>query len=245
MTDGVHALDPIPPEDQIRHADFTQPWARGEAIQPLTTEVLVRRSLEFSSSGFITIISIIQGCALGLLAQQAFDKRTMLVAFHSATLLMVFVTVFYFYMTLSILLRWAPSFLDAFLPFAIGGLEIPPAFFLGNPAAWSAWLAAFWLFTSFGLLITIKWAPPSHFGGDLIAHGMMHRLLWEVQIVTGVGGFLSGVVAVVTALMPDGTVPAAFGVCIILATVGGVVVGIEKNAARIHRHYGVNRPAFN
>jgi len=245
VTDGIHPFDNLPPDDQIHDAASTRSWARGEAIQPLTTEVLIRRSLEFSSSGFITIISIIQGVALGLLAQQAFDKRTLLVAFQSATLLMVFVAVFYFYMTLSILLRWAPSFLDAFLPFAIGGLEIPPAFFLGSSAPWSAWLAAFWLFTSVGLLITIKWAPPSHFGGDLIAHGIMHRLLWELQIVTAVGGTLSGVVAVVTTLVPNGTIPAAVGVCVILSTVAGVVAGIEKNAARIHRHYGVNRPAFN
>jgi hypothetical protein len=148
-------------------------------------------------------------------------------------------------MTLSILLRWAPSFLDAFLPFAIGGLEIPPAFFLGNPAPWSAWLAAFWLFTSGGLLITIKWAPPSHFGGDLLAHGMMRKLLWELQIVTAVGGTFSGIVAVMAALFPSGAVPSVVGVLAILATVSGVVASFEKNTSRIHRYYGVNRPPFN
>jgi hypothetical protein len=245
VTDGVDTFNPLLREDQIDRAASIPPWGRGEAIQPLTTEVLIRRSLEVSSSGFITVISIIQGVALGLLAQQAFEKRTMLVAFQSFTLLMVFVAVFYFYMTLSILLRWAPSFLDAFLPFAIGGLEIPPAFFLGDAAPWTAWLATFWLFTSIGVLITIKWAPASHFGGDPIAHGMMHRLLWELQIVTAIGGVLSGVVAVVTTSVPHGAVPAAIGVCVSLATVGGVVAAIEKNAARIHRYYGVNRPAFN
>jgi hypothetical protein len=130
-----------------------EPARRGEAIQPLTTKVLIERSLEFSSYGFITIISIIQGVALGLLAQKTFEKPSMLVGIRSATLLLVFVAVFYFYMTLSILLRWAPSFLDAFLPFAIGSIEISPAFFLDDAAAWSAWLAAFWLFTSFGILM--------------------------------------------------------------------------------------------
>jgi hypothetical protein len=245
VTDGVDTLNLLPSEDQRHRTAAVHTWARGEAIQPLTTEVLIRRSLEFSASGFLTIISIIQGVALGLLAQQAFEKRTVLVAFQSVALLMVFVAVFYFYMTLSILLRWAPSFLDAFLPFAIGGLEIPPAFFLGNPGPWAAWLAIFWLFTSAGVLITIKWAPPSHFGGDPIAHGMMHRLLWELQIVTIIGGVLSGIVAVVTTAVPHGAVPAAIEVCIVLATVGGVVAAIERNSARIHRYYGVNRPAFN
>ncbi|MET0424820.1 MAG: hypothetical protein ABW046_13140 [Actinoplanes sp.] len=229
------------PEDQV----VTQSWARGEAIQPMTTEVLVRRSLEFSASGFITIISIIQGVTLGLLAQQTFEKRTLLVGFHSVAMLMVLVAVFYFYMTLSILLRWAPSFLDAFLPFAIGALEIPPAFFLGKPMAWSAWLAAFWLFTSAGVLLTIKWTPPSHFGGDLVAHRLMHRLLWEVQITAAIGGILSGAVAAATVLMPGSSLPAVLGVLVVLATVAGVVAAVEKNAARIHRHYGVNRPAFN
>jgi hypothetical protein len=245
VTDGLRALRPLTPEDQIQRPALTQSWARGEAIQPMTTDVLIRRSLEFSSSGPSTIISIIQGVALGLLAQQALDKRTTLVVFHSATLLMVFVAVFYFYMTLNILLRWAPSIIDAFIPFAVGGLEIPPAFFLGSPTPWSAWLGAFWLFTSGALLLTIKWAPPSHFGGDPIAHGMLRRLLWELQIVTAVGGALLGIGAVATTLLPNEKALSAAGVVVTLATVVGVVASIERNASLIHRHYGVNRPPFN
>jgi hypothetical protein len=42
----------------------------GEAVEPLNTQVLIRRSLEFSSTGFITIISIIQGVALGTPGQR-------------------------------------------------------------------------------------------------------------------------------------------------------------------------------
>ena len=137
---------------------------RGEAIQALTRDVLIRRSLEVSPNGFITIISIIQGVALALLAQNTFPKPSMLVSLQSITLLLVFVSVFYYYLTMSVLLRWAPSFLDCFLPFAIAGLEIPPAFFLGDVSSWCTWLAAFWFFTMTGLWITAKWSPPSYSG---------------------------------------------------------------------------------
>ena len=79
--------------------------SRGEAIQGLTHDVLIRRSLEVSPNGFITIISIIQGVALALLAQNAFAKPSALVIVQSVTLMMVFVAVFYFYLTMSVMLR--------------------------------------------------------------------------------------------------------------------------------------------
>ncbi len=44
--------------------DLVESAGRGEAIQALTRDVLIRRSLEVSPNGFITIISIIQGVAL-------------------------------------------------------------------------------------------------------------------------------------------------------------------------------------
>src|SRR4051812_864780 len=161
---------------------------RGGAIQALTHDVLVARSLELSSSGFITIISIIQGVALALLAQNTFEDPSALVYLQSVALLLVLVNVFYFYLTICVLLRWAPSFLDAFLPFGVAGLEIPPAFFLGEGAAWNVWLGAFWFFTSAGLYVTMKWSPPSHFGHDRKAHRLLHQWLWELKLITGVSG---------------------------------------------------------
>ena len=219
---------------------------RGGAIQALTHDVLVARSLELSSSGFITIISIIQGVALALLAQNTFAGPTPLIYLQSLALLLVLVTVFYFYLTVCVLLRWAPSFLDAFLPFGIAGLEIPPAFFLGAGTAWNAWLGAFWVFTSVGLHLTINWSPPSHFGHDRKAHRLLHQWLRELRLITLAGGTITLALAWLAHLQSgDSRWWGAVGALIALATVGLVVARTEIRSSQIHQHFGVNRPPFN
>jgi hypothetical protein len=265
----VRRADPRPPgcspparhsfaERSTRHAPAELPFPggvvdpgvpapeRGGAIQALTHDVLVARSLELSSSGFITIISIIQGVALALLAQNTFAGPTPLIYLQSLALLLVLVTVFYFYLTVCVLLRWAPSFLDAFLPFGIAGLEIPPAFFLGAGTAWNAWLGAFWVFTSGGLQMTIKWSPPSHFGHDRKAHRLLHQWLRELKLITITGGTATLALAYLSHLQPGGQRWwGAAGALVALATVALVVARTEIRSSQIHHHFGVNRPPFN
>jgi hypothetical protein len=222
------------------------PAERGGAIQALTHDVLVARSLEISSSGFITIISIIQGVALALLAQNTFADPSPLVYLQSVTLLLVLVTVFYFYLTVAVLLRWAPSYLDAFLPFGIAGLEIPPAFFLGDVAAWNAWLGAFWAFTSAGLYITIKWSPPSHFGRERQAHRILHQWLRELKRITVAGGVIMVALGYLAHSLAGGHAWwGAGGAIVALVTVGLVVARTEIRSSQIHSYFGVNRPPFN
>ncbi|MEU4236232.1 hypothetical protein [Actinoplanes sp. NPDC026619] len=219
---------------------------RGEAIQALTRDVLIRRSLEVSPNGFITIISIIQGVALALLAQNTFPRPTLLVSLQSITLLLVFVSVFYYYLTMSVLMRWAPSFLDCFLPFAIAGLEIPPAFFLGDVSSWCTWLAAFWFFTMAGLWITGKWSPPSHFGEALPAHDLFHKYLRELRGATGVGGLAVLLCGLLAAFDPwHKGLWGTLGAGVVLGTVGMIVYRTEMRASQIHAYFGVNRPPFN
>jgi hypothetical protein len=184
--------------------------------------------------------------ALALLAQNTFAGPSPLVYLQSVALLMVLVNVFYFYLTICVLLRWAPSFLDAFLPFGIAGMEIPPAFFLGDGAAWNAWLGAFWIFTAGGLLLTEKWSPPSHFGQDRRAHRLLHTWLRELQLTTVTGGSVMIVLAWLAHLKVGD--PRGWGVAgafVALATVCLVVARTEIRSSQIHHHFGVNRPPFN
>jgi len=219
---------------------------RGDAIQPLTRDVLIRRSLEVSPNGFITIISIIQGVALALLAQNTFPRATLLVGLQSIALLLVFVSVFYYYLTMSVLVRWAPSFLDCFLPFAIAGLEIPPTFFLGDVNSWCTWLAAFWFFTAAGLWITAKWAPPSHFGGSGKAHELFQSYLRELRMTTIGGGLAVLLLGLIAAGDPwHRALWGVLGAIVVLATVGLIVARTELRASQIHAYFGVNRPPFN
>lgn len=219
---------------------------RGEAIETLTHDVLVRRSLEVSANGFITIVSIIQGVALALLAEKTFDNPNLLVVVQSVVLLLIFVCVFYWYMTLSVLIRWAPSFMDCFLPFAIAGLEIPAAFFLGDARAWNLWLAMLWSGLAVGLWITKKWTPPSHFGEARDAHRMFIDLARELQMTSGVGALAVGFCGIFAYL--DWTHQLFWGLAgaaCVLATIAVVVLRTENGAARIHERFGVSRPPFN
>ncbi|MEU8817398.1 hypothetical protein [Actinoplanes sp. NPDC048796] len=245
----VNPRDFIPVAARPSHAAPVYPGdlpERGEAIQALTREVLIRRSLEVSPTAFITIISIIQGVALGLLAENAFDRPGLLVAVQAVTMLLVLVTVFYFYLTISILLRWAPSFLDCLLPFGIAGMEIPGAFFLGNVHAWNLWLGAFWFGTFIGLWITKKWSPPSHFGTEVDAHRTLHDMLHELRLTAGTGALAVGWCGLFALLMPAGQLFwGLLGAGMVLATVTMVVARTELRSSQIHAHYGVNRPPFN
>ncbi|MCU7726368.1 hypothetical protein ODJ79_21780 [Actinoplanes sp. KI2] len=230
----------------IEYEEEVKDAGRGEAIQGLTRDVLIHRSLEVSPNGFITIVSIIQGVALALLAQNTFEKPSVLVVAQSVALMMIFVVVFYFYLTMSVMLRWAPSFLDSFLPFAIAGLEIPPAFFLGNAAGWSMWLAALWFVIVAGLWTTAKWSPPSHFGRRRLAHTRWHQLQHELQLSASCGGFAVAFCGLLAAAVPAGRL--AFGLLstlTVLVTVGVVVWRIEIRSAQIHSIYRVHRPPFN
>ena len=222
----------------------SRPPVRGEAIQALNRDVLIQRSLEVSPSGFITIISIIQGVALALLAQNTFPHPNLLQALQSITMMLVFVTVFYFYLTQSVLIRWAPSIVDCSTPFLVAGLEIPPAYFLGDPVAWNAWQALFWSLTTCGVWITAKWTPRTHFGRVPIAHKTFQQLLTEIRLACLAGSFGAALCALI-AYQGSRLLGGVGGVVVILGTIATVVARTELRASQIHARYGVNRPPFN
>jgi hypothetical protein len=208
--------------------------------------VLVRRSLEISSNCFITVVSILQGVALAILADNTFKNPSPLVYFHSVCLLLVLVGVFYTYVNMSIMLRWAPSFLDSFLPFMIAGLEIPPAYFLGHVAAWNTWLGALWLGGAAGFFINIRWSPASHFGREIQAHRIFHRMYSELTLTSLCCGLAMCVFGVGAHLYPAAR-PwfGVAGVITVLATMATFVARTEIRSSQIHERFGVHRPPFN
>ncbi|WP_433306062.1 hypothetical protein ACQP2F_19770 [Actinoplanes sp. CA-030573] len=174
----------------------------GGALEPITGEVLKRRSLEVSSTSFTTIISIILGVALALLAQNTFPRLSPLVSLQSACLLLLFVCTFHYFLSMSVVLRWAPSFMDCSSPFIITSLEIPPAYFLGQVSAWSGWIAVLFLFVAAGVSSTVKYSPICHFGGDRRAQKMLHATLLEITAALLTGAFLLGAIAVLARALP-------------------------------------------
>lgn len=238
---------PSPRHSYIIPAEAPVPEVvRGDGIQALSHDVLIRRSLEISPGGFVTIVSIIQGVALALLAENTFDKPSLLAGVQSVATLLIFVVVFYWYLTMSVLLRWAPSFLDSFLPFGYAALEIPPAFFVGDARAWNLWLALFWSGTMACMAITRRWSPRSHFGDHVEAHRILHRLLRELQTMAGITALAVGLCGVFAYL--DWTNQLFWGLTgsiIVLFTVGVIIARTEVCSSQIHAHFGVHRPPFN
>ena len=225
--------------------EFERP-VLGGALEALSGEVLKRRSLEISSTSFITIISIILGVALALLAEKTFASPRPLVGLQSACMLLLFVCTFYYYLSISIMLRWAPSFADCALPFIITSFEIPPTYFLGRVAGWDAWLAILFLLISIGVGSTIKWSPICHFGGDQDAQEMLHRLLRDLSIILVTGALFVGSLGLVAHLVQAGELWLGLCSCgAVLATLGAIVARMEIQLSRIHAYYGVNRPPFN
>jgi hypothetical protein len=219
---------------------------RGGALQPLNHDVLVRRSLEISSTCFTTIISILQGVALAILADNTFENPSPLVFMHSFCLLLVLVGIFYTYVNMSIMLRWAPSFLDSFVPFMIAGLEIPPAYFLGHAAAWNSWLSALWLGAAGGFYINIKWSPASHFGKEIQAHRTFHRMYHELMLTSLACGLAMGFLGIGAHLYPGGAAWWGIaGVVMVLGTLATFVARTEIRSAQIHEYFGIHRPPFN
>jgi hypothetical protein len=218
----------------------------GGALEALNGDVLRRRSLEVSSTSFTTIISIILGVALALVAQNTFPSPSPLAGLQSVCMLLLFVCTFYYFLSVSIMLRWAPSFMDCAMPFVIASLEIPPAYFLGRVVAWNAWLAILFLVIAMGVGSTIIWSPLSHFGGDPHAQGMLHRLFRELSVVLIAGALSVGTLGLLAQLVPAGKMWWGFGSCgAVLATLGMIVARMEIRLSRIHAYYGVNRPPFN
>ncbi|GIM91163.1 hypothetical protein [Paractinoplanes toevensis] len=218
----------------------------GGALEALSGEILKKRSLEISSTSFVTIISIILGVALALLAEKTFPFPRPLVAAQSACMLLLFVCTFYYFLSISIILRWAPSFADCAQPFIITSLEIPPTYFLGRVTGWDACLAILFVFVAAGVGSTVMWSPVSHFGGDRKAQRMLHRIFREVAVIFGTGALSLASIGLAAHFAQAGKMWWGFGSCaVVLATLGALVARMEIQLSRIHAYYGVNRPPFN
>lgn len=227
---------------------------RGEPLEPLDAGVLKGRSLETSPSGYLSIVSIIQGAGFAFLVESLFERFTFISAFHAVAIMCVLVLVFHYYTILSILLRWATSILDSVLPFVIGGLEIPPVFLLGKSDVWSYWVAAFWFSIAFGAVTTKLWSPPGHFGADKQDQTTKQWAAWEhfaaLLKLTLVVGLCSGLIVLVCGLVARYYIGSATSMVILssLATIGGVLaiaIPMEWKLSRIYNCYGVPRSLFN
>jgi len=214
-----------------------------DTIEPLSSEVLKRRVVEIFPAGYLTIIAIIQGVALGAAIvttqQQLLDQRSTTNRFTvEAQALAVFVAIVVIthrYLVLTIDDRWAPTIFDTLIPYALGVGEITTAVAIGRNAAW--WIAVSALFlAAIGTYVhtyirspRMSFPPGNH-------KSMLIRMSYCAALVT-----YSITVAVLAA---NGIIPGWLNIILPCVTIiGAIAVAIngERSQNRLYDAYGIPR----
>jgi hypothetical protein len=157
-------------------------------MESLDRAKLIQRTLEISPTGYITIISILQGVAAAILADRAYqvvkahNASQVLVWTQVVAVLLILTIVFHFYTATSVFTRWAPSFLDAFIPFCIGAVEIPPSYLVGSALWWPLVVGGLCVVAVAGLGSTVRATPKDHFANKR-AHAQFITMIKEVSAV--------------------------------------------------------------
>jgi hypothetical protein len=125
-----------------------------------------RSMLSSFPSVYLTTISIIQGVALGILAQQTFSgvhgnlRETFPFALASLVTIMV---ISYEYTWFVGMFRWPPRVWDTLVPFLLGFAEAAPMFFLRDAKMWWLWTAVFCIVGALAFVNTLSRCRSSMF----------------------------------------------------------------------------------
>lgn len=169
----------------------------GDILEALTTEILRKRTVDIFPAGYLTVMAIIQGVALGLLLQQLLGAGGVFESQHPVILIsqgiasfLAIVVASYEYLWFTTIMRWTPTFLDTLVPYLLGVAEIVPVLLLGRFRWW--WICTVVLFAVGGLAFwhTIWRSSPGMFEDPRPAAQSSHgshpgypgllRLLWKL-----------------------------------------------------------------
>jgi len=167
-------------------------------------------------SVYLTMISIIQGVALGILASQinrlifhpeqgsTMIRHWLLVAPYCIFSFMSILIVAYQYSWFIGLFKWSPAFWDIFFPFSLGLTEILPMFFLNKPAGWMLCTSVFSFMGVLAWRNTLIHCNSSAFGQKKKAMVRTIKLLILNIKIALMAGFSLGIPAVfIVLLSPD------------------------------------------
>lgn len=256
---GMHATpkqaQPLldPPSETPQPCGIAEPSGKPDpraAMEPLDREKLVARTSEVSPTGFLTIISVLQGIAAGILANNASkvieqgSHVETLVWLQTVAVLAILVFVFHFYTATSPFTRWPPSFLDSLIPFIVGGCEIPPTFFLGTTAAWCYSVAALCGIAAGGLITTGISTTEDHFR-NVDAHARFRQILVQVgSVAICTGALVSACVPLADHTDAGPLLGGLVAASAVILAVGIMATTMERALCYIYDKYGVARPFF-
>ncbi len=177
--------------------------------------ILRKRVAELFPGGYLTLIAIIQGVALGVLLNsvnsQVFSASTPLHRLTAAAqafgVLAAIVIITHRYFLLTATVRWGPTVLDTFFPYALGVGEVSAALLIGNNAGWWAAVSVLFLAAVSSFAHTLARATDEMFGGlDLLRAQFRHAIKLQLRNCS-VLAVLSGAIVPVTIYT---TLPSAF-----------------------------------
>lgn len=221
----------------------------GDALEVLDREVLRARSVQTFPTAYVTLLSIVQGIALGVLAtafvpQLQEDNVADIFSLASEALATatVIVVVFYNYVWFLLIFRWSPGALDTVIPFTLGIGEISLSSTIGLHSFWILLLAVMQVIGALAFVHTLWRASPRMFSERRTLRDTT-RLLRILIFILGAGAALALIVYVLLDRLWTAT-PAILALTIVAIGVSMVILS-ERVVGRIYRRYRLVRlPTF-
>ncbi|MGW3959120.1 hypothetical protein ACWED2_04810 [Amycolatopsis sp. NPDC005003] len=217
-----------------------------ETLEPLSRDVLVRRSLDTFPDGYLNHISIIQGVALGLLIQQAFSVLTSekystyrVGIFGEAFLLFLgIVIVSYGYIWFLTIMRWTPRFWDTLVPLTLGVTEIIPIFLLASFRWWLVFMAIFATMGALAFKHSLSNLTHALFPNDYQTYTLVRTLLRRLVGICLLMALICGVSLIISQPRTWFVNTLPWGLIIVIPV---LVVMNEKTLDQIYLNFGVRR----
>lgn len=150
---------------------------------PLTKEEFKKRIISSFPAVYLTIISIIQGVALGILAYNTFGYiknpefagRWLMFIPYSIISFIIILIVSYEYAWFVGIFRWSPRIWDSVVPFTLGFSELIPMFFLTRARNWFLSTGIFCFIGALAFLNSVKNCKKDMFENDKINYRSYRR----------------------------------------------------------------------
>ena len=160
-------------------------------FDPLTPDEFKKRINENFPSAYLTLISIIQGVSLGILANNTFTyiKDPCLAepweSFlpYSIMCFFLIIIVTYEYVWFIGVFHWSPKIWDTFIPFFLGISEIVPMFYLTSPKIWWLCTAGFSVCGAFGFYNSLRNCKEPMFCGNKKMYNRVRKTLKQDVIL--------------------------------------------------------------
>ena len=216
-------------------------------FNPLDTEEFKCRTGNSFPAVYLTVISIIQGVALGILASNTFDyiknpdfaEHWIRFLPYSAMSFISIIVVSFEYTWFVGVFKRSPKIWDTVVPFVLGLSEIGPMFYLTNPSSW-------WLLTSVfccvgaGSFFNTLWNCKQSMFGKKAYHMTRSNLKWNILLALIAALNCTFAWIWILSSMEVWYLEILFFILLIICTVG-MMCKDEKFMKDLHKDFGLSR----